>query len=425
METEQKSARSRTGDILTRVFQDPGLSEAAETMREMHSRFKKRPGRLPLPESESEVASPEASAVVSPAVRPPVSPAVKKEEVVSPADRPPVSPGVSTVVSGEASTEVRTVVSPAASFSSEMWHPFTEKQGTILLYLIQAGGTTKRQAIVDSTGIKLSSVKYSLPVLIEEGYVSQTVQVNTHNYQGFSYSIDVQKCYEYFTRFKPAEEWPLVWTAGQSVVSPAASRVVRPVVSAPVSPAASPPSPTSSSSKNLTTKEQGKLCLEDGTDLWITPEMRYWKAAGLDDGQIRLWMQEFNKDLDLLVENLKYCRFEMVELNMEEKKEIRSPVDWFYKILVRRGYYPRPKDFRSMSEIEVEERQRILEERAAERERMRQLEVEEKFQDMLDDPEGELYRQCFSSLNDFARKSKGKLFESAMREAFNTICCDA
>lgn len=135
--------------------------------------------------------------------------------------------------------------------------------------------------------------------------------------------------------------------------------------------------------------------------------------------------------LDAMIEYLCYCRFEMVDLEMEEKKPVENVFNWFFRIIERAGGYPRPRGYKSFEEKEIEREKAIVEERERLAKEAREL-IQRKFQaeqdaefwEMMSDPDGEAYRKCLDTLPDSikVRRFKGGLmFETAMRKAFNEI----
>ncbi len=65
-------------------------------------------------------------------------------------------------------------------------------------------------------------------------------------------------------------------------------------------------------------------------------------------------------NLENMIQYLCYCRFEMVDLGMEESKPVKNVFNWFFKILERTGSYSKPKGYKSYWEKQIIE-QRDLE----------------------------------------------------------------
>lgn len=139
-------------------------------------------------------------------------------------------------------------------------------------------------------------------------------------------------------------------------------------------------------------------------------------------------MEKFHIPLEAMIQYLCYCRFEMVDLGMEESKPVQNVINWFFALLERTGAYPRPQGYKSFRERQVDEKQRHLDESQQKIEQLKALARKEQeqarekaFWTMMADPESEQYRRCFERLNGFMQKRarKGGLaFEDAMRKQF-------
>jgi hypothetical protein len=159
------------------------------------------------------------------------------------------------------------------------------------------------------------------------------------------------------------------------------------------------------------------------------PELGYWRQKKLTPQQIKKWMELTGASLESMIQSLCHCRFEMVEMDLEQQREIKNVFNWFYRIIERAGFYPRPKDYQSFEEKQIAMEKKLL---AEKQERARVLaelrrqkiaaEREIAFQEMLADPSSELYQLCFSRLNKFTQETKlVSLFERAMRDAFEQV----
>jgi len=186
------------------------------------------------------------------------------------------------------------------------------------------------------------------------------------------------------------------------------------------------PSPYSSSSffikKTTTTKN---LNLEINKN----PELGYWRQKKITTKQIIAWMKIANCNSDLIIQYLCYCRFEMVDLNLEKSKPIENVFNWFFRILEKTGGYPKPKGYKSFQEKKIEEERQLAEKKKKEAREIREIykqkieaEQDLKFWDMMNNPDGKLFKACFKKLNAFQkRKTTGKVFEMSMRNNFDKI----
>ena len=157
------------------------------------------------------------------------------------------------------------------------------------------------------------------------------------------------------------------------------------------------------------------------------PELGYWRQKGLTEKQMSEWIKITNS-LENLIQSLCHCRFEMVDLNLEESKPIKNIFNWFFKIIEKAGAYPKPKGYKSFEDKQIEQERAALEEKEKRITELRslsrkkwELEREESFWEMMNDPAGNLYKECRGTLNNFAKKSKGKVLESSMRAEFDKI----
>ena len=157
------------------------------------------------------------------------------------------------------------------------------------------------------------------------------------------------------------------------------------------------------------------------------PELGYWRQKGLTSKQMKDWVK-ISSSIENLIQSLCYCRYEMVDLNLEESKPIDNVFNWFFKIIEKAGSYPKPKGYQSFEDKQVEQERVALEEKEKRVEELKslsrkkwELDREETFWEMMNDPDGNLYKECHVTLNNFAKKSKGKVLESSMRSAFDKI----
>jgi hypothetical protein len=173
--------------------------------------------------------------------------------------------------------------------------------------------------------------------------------------------------------------------------------------------------------KTTTKNEIEKILTEN-------PELGYWRQKGLTKKQIEEWMKVAGCDLESIIKYLGYCRFEMVDLGVEESKPVNKVHDWFFRIIEKAGHYPKPKGYRSYEEKEIERRKNIFEEKQNHlselqelREREMVIERDIQFEEMLQNPKSELHKRIFGMLNDYSRKLKPntKGYIRSMRIAFD------
>lgn len=179
----------------------------------------------------------------------------------------------------------------------------------------------------------------------------------------------------------------------------------------------------SSSSLNKTTTDEIKK------DLTINPELGYWRQKGLTAKLIADWMKVADCSYDSMVEYLCYCRFEMVDKNLENSKPVENVFNWFFKIIEKTGSYPKPKGYKTFAEKQLEQERWIVEQKEKQAQEAKELyrrkfeaARDKEFWEMMGDEAAELYKKCFKRLNNFQKKRKeGRGFEMSMRKAFDDL----
>lgn len=290
----------------------------------------------------------------------------------------------------------------------QIWYPFTEKQGRILLYLIQAGGITKREQIAKETGINIATIKYTLRIFVRGGYISNIKLYTKHSYRGFSYIVNPLMCNEFAERLtgKPLD-YPANHPAGYPVNKPAC-RQSQYSAKHPAKPALF----SSSSSK------EEKLTTVENHDLLKDPELLYWKEHGVNNRKVLQWAEEFEMELEQVISSLKYCRYEMVVLNYEEVKQIRKPSDWFYRVVQRSGLYPKPAGYKSIAELRVEQMEQDAMEAKALRERQQRAEKLLEFQRIMSDPDSLEFKDILSKASEFSRDAGGTILAMELESIY-------
>jgi hypothetical protein len=189
---------------------------------------------------------------------------------------------------------------------------------------------------------------------------------------------------------------------------------------------AEPPISSSSLLNKTTTKSKIETILGEN------PELGYWRQKGLTKKQIEEWIKVAGCNLENMIKYLCYCRFEMVDMGVEESKPVKKVYDWFFRIIEKTGHYPKPKGYRSYEEKEIERQKNFLEEKQKHLSELRELREKEKvierdlqFEKMLKDPESEIHKRVLGMLNNYSRKLKpnSKGFIRSMRIAFDE-CMD-
>lgn len=284
-----------------------------------------------------------------------------------------------------------------------LYYPFTQKQGAVILYLIQSGGVGNRDQIAKETGISLATIKHSMRLAAQRGYLANLRTFCFGGRRGFVAELNQSLCGEYLGRFLPdldgSVDAPLY---GPVASSSSILKLLK--------------------TKKLTTSDRSRhKPVEQIEELLADPELGYWRNLGVSAKQVDSWSEEFQMPVNQVVQSLKHCRYEMVVLNKEEKKQISNPVNWFYKVMQKAGLYPKPTGYKSLGTIRAEQMDQAAKEAAEARERQAAAEKELAFHKILSDPEGGTYQSLLDDVSDFAKEVGGKALEAAMREAFETF----
>jgi hypothetical protein len=284
--------------------------------------------------------------------------------------------------------------------------PLNENQGRILLFLYEHGqGLTNMEIVCAETAIAYGTARTAIDVLIKEGYVMNKERHNGHSFKGFEYSLNNHLCSLYATRVRGEQSAEQsTWQSIQHSSKQSNKQTVEQTINRTVTPFSS----RSLLDEKPTTAE----------DLLRDPELGYWKEKGVTNRQIEKWAEEFSMEMEMILQSLKHCRFEMVVLNHEEEKPIANPMNWFYKVLQRAGFYARPADYKSMAELRAEQMELAAREMIEVRERQATAEAELAFQKILADPTGNDYQALLGQVDSFAKDMGGKALETALREAF-------
>lgn len=323
-------------------------------------------------------------------------------------------------------------LSPKQRITSPVWL-LSRQQSKILWYLIKAGGLTKREDIATCTGVPFGTVKNLLSSLHRDGFISKPKPYTDRAFRGFSYDLNRQLCEQFMS-----ERGDSVFNENVSdnTLHPVTHHVTHPAphhesypITRPVTGLATNPVThheithySSSLEKRSTTEDLENLLKTD-------PELGYWQDKGLHPQQIVSWMEEIRMSEALMIQSLKHCRFDMIDNNFEESKPVQNVFNWFYSIIRKTGHYPKPTGYLSWNEKMLQIEKALLEEKEAENRQMEDLrirkytlEVDRKFQEMMNDPQGDTYKKVFERLSPLERELKeGIAFEKSMRRRFDEI----
>jgi hypothetical protein len=270
----------------------------------------------------------------------------------------------------------------------------TRNQCQVLLYLIHQPGITQRPAISEHTGVPFGTVKDALAVLVKKGFISKPQYYVNGDYRGFSYVSNRALCENFLRKRGPEFSQPTNQTVnhpvGQTVFKTVGQTVNRPdgwsdsqtvVQTVPFSSKVF-------EDENLTTSKPGLL---------NEPELRFWAGEGVTERQVVNWMAEFQLSEEEIVMSLRYGRFDILE-----RGDVQNSANWFYKIMTRNGFYPRPPNYRSLLEIRAEALQQQQELDKEAKAQIEAADFENRFQAFLADPDAPLYQELLKQVNNFA-----------------------
>ena len=298
----------------------------------------------------------------------------------------------------------------------------TEKQRQVLLFLIQQESKITSKAIIMSAlQISEGTLKTVMKALKDKRFLLKTEKYTNGRFQGFRYRLDESFCTQFVSEYGMGQQHPTTHPAIHPTTHPSHNPSY-----GTSDHASCHYSSSSSSYKETATKPpppnvQGVLNSD--------PELGYWREKGLTAKQVEAWMGEFDLGLESMIQSLCHCRFAMVDLGMEENKPVENVFNWFYSILKRSGYYGPPKGYKSFRQIQIEREHLLLEEKEKQIEQLRAIRKRREeqefaltFEEMMSQPEGDLFQQCFELLTKEQKKGaqslgkKGRIFEEMMRE---------
>ena len=353
----------------------------------------------------------------SPTVRPIVRPTVRPTNSTTdcPTDYPTIYPTGSTTL----------YPSDWKNKAADPVWALTHKQAKVLFYLInQPDSIAQRERISNETEIPFSTVKHCIKVLAADGFISKPTKYVNRSFQGFTYTVNQGLCRQFVEKrgheFSGSGESPSLCPT--DCPTPCPSLGLSDGTSHGLSDAMSGHYSSSIESNKTTTNNLDGLLKTD-------PELGYWQEKGLNKQQVQKWLEETGMSEGLMIQALKYCRFEMVDNNLEESKPVQNVFNWFYTIIKRTGHYPKPPGYKSWSEKMMELEQALIEEQESELRRMEELrtrkyklEGDRRFHEMLSDPDGETYKAVYSRLSAFEKElAEGMAFEKAMRSRFDEL----
>jgi len=316
---------------------------------------------------------------------------------------PPYDPG-KTQVSPPSKYGV-TAIKPIHTGVSLPTHTnLSNKQAFVFDYLVRiASRQTCYSAIGEALGISRSAARDAVLALVSKKYISNLVIIRDGVFQGFAYRIDGTKCQHFIETGGTANE---KYFQCSHTVTPQPHTVYSP----------SDHLHTHSSLSSFELSPEAKLTTQN-VDL-SDPEMLWWVDNGLTIKHIESWLNEFKLSPESLAQSLRSAKFDVVVNEIKPKgMPIGNPLNWIYTILKKTGMYLRPINYKSVLELRADElvdQQRRDEIANA---KIRDAEIEIKFQEFMRDKESPRFQELLDSVNVFSRDDQFTL-EIEMRELF-------
>jgi len=298
-------------------------------------------------------------------------------------------------------------------------------QAQILEFLINKilDGPTCYAEITRCTNIKLNSVRDAISRLIKKGFMQKPVTIRTATFQGFSYVLNKSLC-DHFISLGGLSYYQSRYQTN----NPATIITNRPSDSDTVGQSYShTPHSSSSYINSLTTTLEPpdhdvKLSV-NGNFVLCGPEMSYWVDVGLQERQVQKWCSDFDVSVTDLRQQLSWARWDLV-VNGKEKEIKKSVISWVFGIFSKTACcYPRPENYQTPMEVRAAQMKIQQEKEEQARQQIKNIEMEEAFQKMLADPDGEQYQKVWSSLSKIEQgyAKGGAAFEPVMKAKFKDM----
>jgi hypothetical protein len=289
------------------------------------------------------------------------------------------------------------------STGAATYQPLTPAQGKVLIFLIQNSvGATNVELISGATQVPVGTVKDGLRILLKKGFILEKGRIVQHDFHGFRYSLDHQKCKEYVAKTD---------LLTHSSIHQSAQLSINPVI----------PLSSSSYSHKTTTKTLAVENLDH-------PELDYWTERGLTTVMVAKWTSEFAIPAERVIQALKHAAFD-IPCQEEKRGEQIDPFNWFYAGLKRYGTYRRPTGYKPLEQVLLDEaraerieKEKLAKDLADERMRGENAAQELKFQLIMENPSGTEYKHLKAHVSTpGGLPLSGKMLEASMREAFTLI----
>lgn len=298
-------------------------------------------------------------------------------------------------------------------------------------------GITNYRAISEQTNISVPSVREAISRLVVKGFMHKPVIVKNAAFQGFSFVLNKSLCDHFITAGGLSQENYKHHQTVHQTVKQSNSTVVRQADC----------QTTHSSSKfyedlksttthsHQTVKQSDQNAANQSNILPNATSTNetiirsdgfiltgaigaYWEEEGLGEGQAQKWCVQFETPPDLMRQQLDWARYDL-EVNGRRSEVKKDTVSWFFGHLRQTGgCFPRPVNYKSPLEIRADALEKELAQERYAKERLAAAEIEQKFQQILANPQSEEYQKLFNQINEFAKEEGGMALEHALRDVF-------
>lgn len=286
----------------------------------------------------------------------------------------------------------------------------TPNQAAVLRFLSTIpGGKTRLADICNGTGVPYGTVRKSLAALERYNCITRPKKIRIGQWQGMHIEL-----------LESGKEWNTLKGYLFNTLPGSLQNTQKGGHSGGHS--GGQASISSSSLKETTTIQK----IEN--EISQNPELGYWRQKGLTPKQAHTWMNQFDLETGTLIESLCYCKFDMVDNDREKSEPINDVFNWFFRILERTGAYPKPTNYKSHRQKQIELEKQRVEELKHQAEQLKQLrqqaiiaQTELDFEQLLKDPESDEYKQCLEKIPDIIKKpnKRGSIsFINAMKKAY-------
>lgn len=265
-----------------------------------------------------------------------------------------------------------------------------------------------------------SNVRNRLKSLVNKGYIDKPYSVNDGISQGSSCSVNLIKCLKLFGPSGLMTDEPV----DNRLFDPMGNRLCDPLIKR----IREPEGCIYSSRDNKKTTTRNDINLND-------PELNFWIDYGLTEKTVKNIMEDNNVSEFAVISSFKNAAFDMIVNKRIEKIKLKNPLNYFFGVMKKNGYYPKPYNYKSHLQMLIEQEEAEKKNLECETQHYEKL-IREKndlgvnleIKRILAEPDGELYKKCFNALPSIRKEKfkdpllrRGPLFEMDMKIAYERI----